>query len=238
MTAPPRWTDGIIFELIHYYQENPVLWCTKNVNYRNKKIKDQLYQTLSQKIDISVEEIKKKFCNLRTQFSKEQAKVVASCSSATTPNDVYVPGWNFYKVLTFLRDGPEYKECPSNVEVVYNSIPELTLEVDDARETENQDSESNSSVHDRPSDYYNPYSTPLPSLRKKRRRNEEADTTFNGRSFRGPESPSEIRKQMNSNEAFGVFVAKELDTIEDSYLVDETKFRIHEMLYKAKRKSY
>ncbi|KAG8171279.1 hypothetical protein JTE90_023272, partial [Oedothorax gibbosus] len=51
-------------------------------------------------------------------------------------------------------------------EVVYNSIPELTLEVDDARETENQDSESNSSVHDRPSDYYNPYSTPLPSLRK------------------------------------------------------------------------
>ena len=48
--------------------------------------------------------MKKKFKNLRTVFTREHSLVLKSNKSGAGADDVYVPKWKYYDVLSFLRD--------------------------------------------------------------------------------------------------------------------------------------
>jgi len=66
----------------------------------------------------SEEDIKRKFKNLRTVFSREHGLVLKSSKSGAGAEEVYLPKWKYYYILSFLRDPCTPEESCDNLSTV------------------------------------------------------------------------------------------------------------------------
>ncbi|KAK9745091.1 Alcohol dehydrogenase transcription factor Myb/SANT-like [Popillia japonica] len=95
------WTKEETAELITVYEENSILWDTKNVEYRNREKKNKIFLEIAKKFNCSADEIQRKLHNLRNQVSRELKKIRKKKSGDGT-DDNYISNWPYFKALQFL----------------------------------------------------------------------------------------------------------------------------------------
>ncbi|VVC28026.1 MADF domain [Cinara cedri] len=105
-----EWYREQTIQLIDLFRARPALWDTSSVHYRNKRMKNEALEQISAKLKCPKEEIAKKICTLRVQFSRENVKVKRARESGT----VYNPKWFGYQLLCFLNDQSRYTSQPIN----------------------------------------------------------------------------------------------------------------------------
>ncbi|XP_060877629.1 uncharacterized protein LOC132950285 isoform X3 [Metopolophium dirhodum] len=106
-----EWYREQTIQLIDLFRNRPALWDTSSVHYRNKRMKNESLEQISVKLKCPKEEIAKKICTLRVQFSRENVKVKRARESGGT---VYNPKWFGYQLLCFLNDQSRYTSQPIN----------------------------------------------------------------------------------------------------------------------------
>lgn len=106
-----EWYREQTIQLIDLFRNRPALWDTSSVHYRNKRMKNESLEQISAKLKCPKEEIAKKICTLRVQFSRENVKVKRARESGGT---VYNPKWFGYQLLCFLNDQSRYTSQPIN----------------------------------------------------------------------------------------------------------------------------
>lgn len=99
-----EWYREQTIQLIDLFRARPALWDTSSVHYRNKRMKNEALEQISVKLKCPKEEIAKKICTLRVQFSRENVKVKRAREAGT----VYNPKWFGYQLLRFLNDQSKY----------------------------------------------------------------------------------------------------------------------------------
>lgn len=99
-----EWYREQTIQLIDLFRARPALWDTSSVHYRNKRMKNDALEQISCKLKCPKEEIAKKICTLRVQFSRENVKVKRAREAGT----VYNPKWFGYQLLCFLNDQSRY----------------------------------------------------------------------------------------------------------------------------------
>lgn len=62
-----EWSKDDTCNLISIYEENSVLWDTKNNEYRNRETKNKILLEIAANFNCSPEEIQRKLHNLRNQ---------------------------------------------------------------------------------------------------------------------------------------------------------------------------
>lgn len=106
-----EWYREQTIQLIDLFRARPALWDTSSVHYRNKRMKNESLEQISVKLKCPKEEIAKKICTLRVQFSRENVKV----KRAREAGAVYNPKWFGYQLLCFLNDQSRtYTSQPAN----------------------------------------------------------------------------------------------------------------------------
>lgn len=95
-----EWYREQTIQLIDLFRARPALWDASSVHYRNKRMKNEALEQISGKLRCPKEEIAKKICTLRVQFSRENVKV----KRAREAGAVYNPKWFGYELLCFLND--------------------------------------------------------------------------------------------------------------------------------------
>lgn len=99
--------------LISFYADNDEIWNPKNTKYYKRNVRDRLMTQLQEKLiaechfTVTVDEIKRKWSNLRTSYMREVRKLRQNKRSGV---EGYVPKWVFYKDLLFLQDVGEPDE--------------------------------------------------------------------------------------------------------------------------------
>jgi len=106
-----EWYREQTIQLIDLFRARPALWDTSSVHYRNKRMKNESLEQISVKLRCPKEEIAKKICTLRVQFSRENVKVKRARESGGA---VYNPKWFGYQLLCFLNDQSRYTSQPTN----------------------------------------------------------------------------------------------------------------------------
>lgn len=79
-------------------------------------------------VDVSVEDIRKKINNLRTQFFAELNKVKKSMVSGTSADDIYIPTLWCFDQLAFLDVGNPVRQSESNLLINETEMPNNELE--------------------------------------------------------------------------------------------------------------
>ncbi|XP_022165053.1 uncharacterized protein LOC111030045 [Myzus persicae] len=106
-----EWYREQTIQLIDLFRNRPALWDTSSVHYRNKRMKNESLEQISTKLKCPKEEIAKKICTLRVQFSRENVKVKRARESGGA---AYIPKWFGYQLLCFLNDQSRYTSLPIN----------------------------------------------------------------------------------------------------------------------------
>ncbi|XP_048111573.1 uncharacterized protein LOC125302447 [Alosa alosa] len=110
-----QWSEEKVKRLISFYSGHEYLWNPRAELYKNRDIKKKALQELCQQLTdeltvINEEDVKKKFKNLRTVFTREHSMVLKSNKFGTAADEVYVPKWRYYQVLSFLCDACNFDE--------------------------------------------------------------------------------------------------------------------------------
>jgi hypothetical protein len=96
-------SDKVTLNFIEDYRCYPVLWDTSDKFYTNKNKRNDAYEALGKKYNMSVKCVKTKIKNLRSYFSKEQQKMLVKKSGAGA-DEKYETPWFAYKSLEFIGD--------------------------------------------------------------------------------------------------------------------------------------
>ncbi|XP_064115071.1 uncharacterized protein LOC135221178 [Macrobrachium nipponense] len=100
---------AFLVECIRLYRDLPSLWKVKSPDYTNRNKKNLDYKTLLTKYreryqDATVENVKKKFNILKTNFRKELKKITSSKRSGTGTDDIPETSLWYYEEISFLID--------------------------------------------------------------------------------------------------------------------------------------
>lgn len=118
--------------LIAFYADNEALWNTQNTSYYKRDARNRLLARLQDmlKVDLqfttTVEDLKRKWANLRTTYMREVRKVDQSKRSGASGREIYTPKWTFFKNLVFLQDIGQPDESDDSL-VSQCSLPSGTL---------------------------------------------------------------------------------------------------------------
>ena len=95
------WTVDKVNLLIDLLEERTCLWDIFSQTYQDREKKQIAYNDIGDELDISIQEVKTKVMNLRTQLGRELAKVGENKSGERT-SDLYKPTWTYWERLQFL----------------------------------------------------------------------------------------------------------------------------------------
>ncbi|GBP63007.1 hypothetical protein EVAR_43755_1 [Eumeta japonica] len=99
-----KWSSEQTSKFIALYREQECLWRIDSMEYRNKKMRDDALNRISQGMQMSaltIEDVKKKIKHLRSTYLMELRKVEKCFDSST----VYTPSLSWYKEMDdFIRD--------------------------------------------------------------------------------------------------------------------------------------
>jgi hypothetical protein len=70
-TDKKKWSDDDIWQLISLYEQIPMLWNVKSVQYRDRAKKQENLQIIATKLATTQGEVTRKLHNLRSQFMQE-----------------------------------------------------------------------------------------------------------------------------------------------------------------------
>lgn len=100
-----EWSNEVVLEFLDLYENEPVIWCSKHLKYKNRNEVNDAWKRIEEKISItcSTNELKKKKESLMATFRPLMKKVKASLGTGTGLDEVYKPTWfAFEKMASFL----------------------------------------------------------------------------------------------------------------------------------------
>ena len=115
------WLEKEVILLLELYHRFPILWHIHSSDNKKRNIRKiyirKIQEGLSTSIPtITIEDIKDKIHNLRTQYQKERKKIRSSSKRGVGLNDMHKSKFLFYEKMTFL-DGNEMKPTVSTLNV-------------------------------------------------------------------------------------------------------------------------
>ena len=95
--------------LITFYQNIPVLWNHRMVEYRDGNIRRSLIQKLVEQFDekFTEEDVKKEWNSLLTHYKREKQSEVTSRPSGASTDDIFNSNWEHFDQMEFLEATPE-----------------------------------------------------------------------------------------------------------------------------------
>ncbi|CAK1582124.1 unnamed protein product [Parnassius mnemosyne] len=137
---------SILIDMIQLYKDLPVLWDPTQVQYNDKKARDQAYSIILEKYkvlrqDATIELVKKKLENMRATYRREYKKVKAA---KVKGEPEYRPSLWCYKYFTFLNVTSKYDNnrggSETNASEQSDNEEEITFdETDDTCDFKHQD---------------------------------------------------------------------------------------------------
>lgn len=117
-----KWNRDLIEKLITLVEENNCIYNVKSKEYLDRNKKAEAYNNILKEMQtvessITLEEIKRRWKNLRTQFSQEQRKLKQSKKSGAGSVDIYAPKLWCFQQLHFLQTHIDVRESINNIEV-------------------------------------------------------------------------------------------------------------------------
>lgn len=107
-------------QFLEYYQAEPILWDPKQKDHKNKLKIHDAWMRLSEIMEISVPDLKKKRDSLLSSYRSYKTKVKRSLSSGAGVDDVYKPVWFAYELMdSFLSDTTK---CIKSLNTVSNTL--------------------------------------------------------------------------------------------------------------------
>lgn len=108
-------------KLIAVWSSNECLYNTKHSLYKNKHARQHALSEMCDSMqafipDVSIEDIKNKTNNLRSQYSRELAKQRDSARSGAGTEDLYEPAAYWFPHMHFLKDYVTTRKGKSNVD--------------------------------------------------------------------------------------------------------------------------
>ncbi|XP_077535513.1 uncharacterized protein LOC144147290 [Haemaphysalis longicornis] len=102
-------------DLISLVQERRLLWDVKHRHYHRRDLKEVAFSEVAAVFGdrFTVAQLRSRFANLRTQFTREKRKV--QMRSGMSADDVYEPRWVHYNRLKFLAAGNPTQQSVSNM---------------------------------------------------------------------------------------------------------------------------
>nr|CAI5826740.1 unnamed protein product [Callosobruchus analis] len=129
-------------EIITEIQIKPELWMSSHPLFKNRIIKSKSWKELAEKLHIEEEVLKKRWKHLKDQFRKELKKQPVLRSGAEA--DVWVSTWQYYDLMTFLKD--EVLPAPTTGNLQELEESQVTQDTDETPEIYDMDSDSNISL--------------------------------------------------------------------------------------------
>ena len=102
------WLEKEVILLLELYHRFPILWHIHSSDNKKRNIRNiyirKIQEGLSTSIPtITIEDIKEKIHNLRTQYQKERTKIRSSSRNRVGLEDVYKPRLWFYEKNVIFR---------------------------------------------------------------------------------------------------------------------------------------
>ena len=103
-----KWLQTEMILLLELYHGFPILWNVHSTDYKKRNVRmvflKKIQEGLSTSIPtITIEDIKEKIHNLRTQYQKERTKIRSSSRNRVGLEDVYKPRLWFYEKNVIFR---------------------------------------------------------------------------------------------------------------------------------------
>ncbi|XP_013198613.1 transcription factor Adf-1-like [Amyelois transitella] len=139
-------------QIISAIFERRPIWNSKDVNHKNRRIINQLWEEIKNELNIEVTDLKKKWKNLKDHYRKELKKNPAP-RSGDAGNVNQPSNWQYFSQLRFLQD-----EVVPNVTEGNLSRPEVSNQIsNDSFETEDisgENSQEDTTGHNEESSIY------------------------------------------------------------------------------------
>ncbi len=103
--------------LINFFNSNPSLWKHHFTEYRDRNLRDALYEKLVELFDgkFLKEDIKREWHNLQTIYKREKAREEGSRVSGSGSCNVYVSTWELFSQMEFI-------DVTGDVDTSYTSL--------------------------------------------------------------------------------------------------------------------
>ncbi|KOC68477.1 hypothetical protein WH47_10717 [Habropoda laboriosa] len=204
MAARKEWSKDEIFNLISMYEENSVLWNTKDIEHRNRERKNKIIEEMAASFNCLSEEIQRKIHNLRNQMSQELRKKKKKKNWSRT-DDVDVSNWPYFAALKFL------------IPVLsMNAIQSSYIQVEKI-EPEEHATENNAESEERTK-------IPMQPPRKRRRENDDVGDQLIKSAL------ETLQREPDEYDKFGQYVALELKSLKSDFNKARLKSEIRKVI--------
>lgn len=127
---------NFILECIQVYRDHSALWEIKSHDYMDRNKKNHAYDVLLKKYQerfptATLDDVKKKFNSLRTNYRKELKKVNDSRKSGAGLEDIYQSHLWYFNEMHFLRDQETPAKSRSTLQILPPPKVANTSNVDD-----------------------------------------------------------------------------------------------------------
>lgn len=99
------WSNELELKFLEYYQMEPVLWDSKDLKHKDKQFIHDAWVRISERIEISIADLKKKRDSLMATYRSHKRKITTSMQSGAAAESVYKPIWFAFDFMdSFLCD--------------------------------------------------------------------------------------------------------------------------------------
>lgn len=99
-----EWDQEKCLKLITEYKNLGLLWNPRDRTYYNKLKKENAWKILAEKIECSIEEVKKKIESLKGSYRREKTRVKRSRGKGKDRQEIYESRWFAYHHMHFLNE--------------------------------------------------------------------------------------------------------------------------------------
>uniref|UniRef100_A0A1Y1MIF0 MADF domain-containing protein n=1 Tax=Photinus pyralis TaxID=7054 RepID=A0A1Y1MIF0_PHOPY len=116
-----EWTKSLTITLIGLYEHHLCLYDVKNKFYSNKHARVEALNTIVGRlneepgVNFTVDDVKKKIANLRSQFNHELSKINSSKRSGGGTDDLYEPSVWWFEYMAFIKKFIKTRKGKSNL---------------------------------------------------------------------------------------------------------------------------
>lgn len=118
MTA---WTKERTLSLIEQIRKSNA-WDVKSKIYKDANCRNHIFEEIGKSFNCTKKEIQDKWHNIKTQYSRELAKINSSVKSGCGTADGYTPTWYAFDSLKFLKE--QYR--PSQIKSTDQPITQVS----------------------------------------------------------------------------------------------------------------
>ncbi|CAK9811262.1 hypothetical protein ANTPLA_LOCUS6955 [Anthophora plagiata] len=209
MTTRKEWSKDEIFNLISMYEENSVLWNTKDVDHKNREKKNKIIEEMAANFNCLSEEIQRKIHNLRNQMSQELKKKKKRRSGSGI-DEMDVSHWPYFAALKFLIP-------VLSVNTIQSSYIQASIIIEKTTEAEEYGTENSAEIDQKPKILMQP-------PRKRKRENDDVSEQLIKSAL------ETLQKEPDEYDKFGQYVALELKSLKCDFNKARLKSEIRKVI--------